>query len=77
MGKKRKTNLLITGSKLCPLIGAVWLIGLACHFLGARQASLWLFLLGIVLSAALLGMLLMQLARDRRQGTPADKKKRF
>lgn len=77
MGKKRKTNLLITGSKLCPFIGVTWLIGLLCYFMEARQASLWLFLAGIVLSAVLLGMLLLQLVRDHRGKRPKDGQGRF
>ena len=71
MGKRRGTNLLLTGSKLCSLIGLVWLAGLVCFFLEARQASLWLFALGILLTAGVLALLVAQLIRERKR--PKDK----
>ena len=53
MPKRGRGNLLLAGSKLCSLIGLVWLAGLICLFLEVKQASFWLFLLGVVLSAVL------------------------
>lgn len=74
MPKRRGSNLLLMVSRLCSLIGLVWLAGLLCYFFEARQVSLWLFLLGIVLSAAALGMLIAQLVRERRRKHSSDEK---
>ena len=77
MPKRGRGNLLLAGSKLCSLIGLVWLAGLICLFLGVKQASFWLFLLGVVLSAVLVGMLIVQLVREHQRKHPRDGKERF
>ena len=76
MPKRGRGNLLLAGSKLCSLIGLVWLAGLICLFLEVKQASFWLFLLGVVLSAVLLGMLIVQLVREHRRKHPRDGEER-
>ena len=73
MPKRGRGNLLLAGSKLCSLIGLVWLAGLICLFLEVKQASFWLFLLGVVLS----GMLIVQLVREHQRTHPRDGKERF
>lgn len=72
MRKRRASHWLLSVSRLCSLIGLVWLAGLLCYFLGAEQWSPWLFLGGIILSVAALGVLLAQLFRDSRR--PGDRK---
>ena len=77
MPRRGRGNLLLAGSKLCSLIGLVWLAVLICLFLEVKQASFWLFLLGVVLSAVLLGMLIVQLVREHRRKHLKDGEERF
>lgn len=44
-------------------------------FFGSKAGELWLFLLGVVLSAVLLGMLIVQLVREHQRKHPRDGKK--
>ena len=44
----------------------MWLAGMLCHYFGAEAAVPWLLWAGVILSAALLGMLIAQLLRERK-----------
>ena len=48
------------------LAGMMWLAGLLCHYFGAEAAVPWLLWAGVILSAALLVMLIVQLLRERK-----------
>ena len=63
---KKPVNLLIPGRWLCCAIGLMWLCGMLCHYFGAEAAVPWLLWAGVILSAALLGMLIAQLLRERK-----------
>ena len=69
---KKPADLLTPGRWLCCVIGLMWLAGMLCHYFGAEAAVPWLLWAGVILSAALLGMLggvvydlLRPLRRDR------------
>ena len=49
---KKPADLLTPGRWLCCVIGLMWLAGMLCHYFGAE--------------AALLGMLIVQLLRERK-----------
>ena len=63
---KKPADLLTPGRWLCCVIGLMWLAGMLCHYFGAEAAVPWLLWVGVILSAALLGMLIVQLLRERK-----------
>lgn len=63
---KKPADLLTPGRWLCCVIGLMWLAGMLCHYFGAEAAVPWLLWAGVILSAALLGMLIVQLLRERK-----------
>ena len=63
---KKPADLLTLGRWLCCVIGLMWLAGMFCHYFGAEAAVPWLLWAGVILSAALLGMLIAQLLRERK-----------
>ena len=63
---KKPADLLTPGRWLCCVIGLMWLAGMLCHYFGAETAVPWLLWAGVILSAALLGMLIAQLLRERK-----------
>lgn len=63
---KKPADLLTPGRWLCCVIGLMWLAGMLCHYFGAEAAVPWLLWAGVILSAALLGMLIAQLLRERK-----------
>ena len=64
---KKPADLLTPGRWLCCAIGLMWLAGMLCHYFGAEAAVPWLLWAGVILSAALLGMLIVQLLLVRKQ----------
>ena len=63
---KKPADLLTPGRWLCCVIGLMWLAGMLCHYFGAEAAVPWLLWAGVILSAALLGMLIVQLLWERK-----------